>query len=102
MTKILCDLTATTDSYSNNYKLVEVKDIIEFVQNQRKDNEYRFNLYNGGKVDSRMATIKCHRPRFHLKDCIKLQFASDVDCRNFEKEIKFLFNKDNFSQRIYP
>lgn len=98
---VRADLTATRDSYTTSYPLRSIDEIINFIKTQRKESEYRFNLYSGGRVDSTMAMIKCCRPGFDYKDCIKLQFISEAQCRAFEKRIKPLFDEDNFGPRKY-
>lgn len=98
---VRADLTATRDSYTTSYPLISIDEIISFIKTQRKESEYRFNLYSGGKVDSTMAMIKCCRPYFDYTDCIKLQFTSEAQCRAFEKRIKPLFKEDDFSPRKF-
>lgn len=91
----------TTDSYSTSYPLRSIDEIIDFIMRKRKESEYNYNLYSGGQVDSTMAMIKCYRPSFDYKNCIKLQFTSEAQCRAFEKKIKHLFAEDNFAPRKY-
>ena len=98
---VRADLTATRDSYSNSYPLTCFDEIINFIKTQRKESEYRFNVYSGGRVDSTMAMIKCCRPGFEYKDCIKLQFISEAQCRAFEKRVKHLFKEEDFSPRKF-
>lgn len=98
---VKCNLTGTTDSYSTQYHFVSIDEIISFIKTQRKNSEYKYNLYSGGIVDSTMAMIKCCRPGYDYKDCIKLQFNSEVQCRAFEKRIKFLFKEEDFTPRKY-
>lgn len=98
---VKADLTATRDSYTTSYPLISIDEIISFIKTQRKESEYNYNMYSGGEVDSTMAMIKCYRPYFDYKDCIKLQFTSEAQCRAFEKKIKPLFAEDNFTPRKY-
>ena len=98
---VRADLTASRDSYTTSYQLVSIDEIINFIRMKRRESEYNYNLYSGGKIDSMMATIDCYRPRFDYKDCIKLQFISEAQCRAFEKRIKPLFDEDNFGPRKY-
>lgn len=98
---VRADLTATRDSYTTSYPLVSIDEIISFIRMKRRESEYNFNVYSGGRVDSTMAMIKCCRPGFDYKDCIKLQFISEAQCRAFEKRIKPLFNEDDFSPRKF-
>lgn len=60
-----------------------------------------FNLYSGGRTNSTMAIIRNYKPGFEYKECIKLQFKSQEECRTFEAQIKNLFNEDNFAPRKY-
>lgn len=96
---VRADLTATRDSYTTSYPLISIDEIISFIKNKRTESEYNYNRYSGGEVDSTMAMIKCYRPSFEYKDCIKLQFISEAQCRAFEKRIKHLFTEDNFAPR---
>ena len=98
---VRADLTATRDSYTTSYPLVSIDEIISFIRMKRRESEYNFNVYSGGRVDSTMAMIKCCRPYFDYKDCIKLKFISEAQCRAFEKRIKPLFNEDDFSPRKF-
>lgn len=96
---VRADLTATIDSYTTNYPLVAIDEIINFIKTQRVKSEYNYNLYSGGVTDSTMATIKCYRQGYSYKNCIKLQFTSEAQCRAFEKRIKPLFKEEDFSPR---
>lgn len=98
---VRADLTATRDSYTESYPLVSIDEIISFIKMKRRESEYNYNLYSGGEVDSTMPMIKCSRPYYDYKNCIKLQFTSGAQCRAFEKRIKHLFNEDDFSSRKY-
>ena len=98
---VRADLTATRDSYTTSYPLRSIDEIIDFIRMKRRESEYSYNLYSGGKVDSTMATISCYRAGFDYKNCIKLQFISEAQCRAFEKRIKSLFNEEDFSPRKY-
>jgi len=60
-----------------------------------------FNLYSGGRTGSTMAIIRNYKPGFDTKECIKLQFKSQNECRTFESQIKNLFSEDNFAPRKY-
>jgi hypothetical protein len=66
----------------NIYPQRDVDDIIEAIQ------KHPYNHYRGGEVDSLMAIIDFHKPGFIFKDCIKLQFSSVENCREFEEAIK--------------
>ena len=98
---VRADLTATRDSYTTIYSLISIDEIISFIKTKRTESEYKYNLYSGGEVDSTMAMIRCYRPYYDYKDCIKLKFISEAQCRAFEKRIKHLFNEDDFSPRKY-
>ena len=91
----------TKDSYSTSYPLRSIVEIIDFIIRKRNKSKYNYNLYSGGEVDSTMAKITCYRAGFDYKDCIKLQFISEAQCRVFEKRIKPLFGEDNFTPRKY-
>ena len=91
----------TTDSYAESYPLYTPDEIINFIKLKRKESEYNYNLYSGGKADSTMALIKCYRPGYDYKSCIKLKFISEAQCRAFEKRIKNIFADDNFHPRKY-
>ena len=91
----------TKDSYSTSYPLRSIDEIIDFVMKKRSESKYNYNLYSGGEVDSTMPTIKCYRSGYDYKNCIKLQFISEAQCRAFEKRIKPLFAEDNFAPRKY-
>ena len=91
----------TTDSYAESYPLYTPDEIINFIKLKRKESEYNYNLYSGGKADSTMALIKCYRPGYDYKSCIKLKFISEARCRAFEKRIKNIFADDNFHPRKY-
>jgi len=95
---------STTDSYEtrNVYPERNIDEIINFIKTQRKESEYKYNLYSGGEVDSTMPMIKCYRPGFIRHDCIKLQLGSEENCRAFEEAIRPLFDDDNFAPRKYP
>lgn len=94
----------TTDSYETRkvFPQRSVEELINTILKERETSEYRYNVYSGGKVESTMPTIKCCRPGFIRHDCIKLQFESEENCREFEELIKPLFDEDNFSARVYP
>ena len=98
---VRADLTATRDSYTTSYPLISIDEIISFIKTKRTKSEYNYNLYSGGEVDSTMAMIKCRRPYYDYKDCIKLQFTSEAQCRAFEKKIKHLFKEEDFSPRKF-
>ena len=72
----------TRDSYSTSYPLTDVNTIIKQIHN------HPYNCYKGGKIDSWMAIIINHVPRYTFQDCIKLKFASEKECREFEEAIK--------------
>lgn len=89
----------TKDSYSTSYPLRSIDEIIDFIMRKRRESKYNYNLYSGGVVDSTMAMIKCYRSGYDYKNCIKLQFISEAQCRAFEKRIKPLFKEEDFSPR---
>lgn len=87
----------TKDSYETRdvYPKRNVEDIIEAIKN------HPYNRYYGGKQDSWSASIDFFRPRFDYKDCIKLQFTSIKNCREFEEAIKpyvEYFSPRNFNE----
>ena len=86
----------TKDSYETRkaYPKRDADDIIRVI----KDHPY--NHYRGGKVDSLMAIIDFHKPGYAFNDCIKLQFSSENNCREFERAIKPYVA--HFSPREYP
>lgn len=86
----------TKDSYEtrNIYPTRTVEDIIDAIKN------HPYNRYYGGEQDSMMATIDFFRPRFDYKDCIKLQFTSIKNCKEFEEAIKPYV--EHFTPREYP
>lgn len=91
----------TKDSYPTGYSFRTPDEIIDFIRRKRKEFKYSYNLYSGGEVDSMMARITCYRAGFDYKDCIRLKFISETQCRAFEKRIKHLFEEENFSPRKF-
>lgn len=84
----------TRDSYGK-FNTMDTNKIINIIK------EKKYNLYSGGRTDSTMAIIRNYKPGFDYKECIKLQFESEMECRKFESQIKNLFNEDNFAPRKY-
>lgn len=87
----------TKDSYETRtvyHPKRTVEEIIETIKS------HPYNHYRGGKQDSMMAIIDFYRPRFRFQDCIKLQFKSIKNCREFEKAIKP--HVEYFTPREYP
>lgn len=80
--KIKADITATRDSYSTRYPLVDIEDIIDMIELKE------YNKYRGGEIDSLQAIIYKYKKGFQLKDCIKLHFQSEEECRRFESIIE--------------
>ena len=85
----------TKDSYEtrNIYPKRDIEDIIRLI----KDHPY--NRYYGGRQDSMMASIDFYKAGYAFNDCIKLQFTSEENCREFEEAIKPYV--EHFSPRKY-
>ena len=83
------------------YPLRTPDQIALFIRDKRRESEYNYNQYSGGKINSRMAVINCHRPGFLYHDQIKLVFISEAQCRAFEKRIQGMFKEENFTPRDY-
>lgn len=84
----------TRDSYGK-FRAMSINKIIDIIKAKN------YNLYSGGRTDSTMAIIRNYKPGFDYKECIKLRFESETECREFESQIKNLFNEDNFAPRKY-
>lgn len=86
----------TKDSYETRsiYPERSVDEIIRVIKN------HPFNHYAGGGYESVMATIDNHVPGYIFQDCIKLQFKSEKNCREFEEAIKPYM--EYFTPRKYP
>ena len=86
----------TKDSYEtrNIYPERGVDEIIKAIKH------HPYNRYIGGEIHSWMAEIDLYKPRFSFNDCIKLQFRSEKNCREFEEAIKPYV--EHFTPRKYP